>query len=69
MINTDVQGQRFNAAINDYNSRCTQYRYRQSDKDAVETELLGKQWALEAEGRSLAISWRRTSHASPRGNR
>lgn len=69
IIETDSQGQRFSVAIKDFNSRCSEYRYRQSDRDAVETELLGKRFALETEGRSLAGSWRSNYPAGPRGNR
>lgn len=68
-VDTNTQGQRFNGAINDFNSRCGQYRYLQSDKDAVDMELPGKRVALEAEGRSLAASWRASYPATPRSNR
>lgn len=58
LVQAGVQGQRFSAAVDDYNSRCSDYRYRQSDKDAVDAELLGKRYSLESEGRALAASWR-----------
>ena len=58
LVQAGVQGQRFSAAVDDYNSRCSDYRYRQNDKDAVDAELLGKRYALESEGRALAASWR-----------
>ncbi|MEY9881216.1 hypothetical protein [Bradyrhizobium sp. USDA 328] len=58
LIQAGVQGQRFSAAVDDYNSRCSDYRYRQSDKDAVDAELIGKRYSLESEGRALAASWR-----------
>ncbi|MET4524062.1 tetratricopeptide repeat protein [Bradyrhizobium sp. JR18.2] len=58
LIQAGVQGQRYSAAVDDYNSRCGDYRYRQSDKDAVDAELLGKRYSLESEGRALAASWR-----------
>jgi hypothetical protein len=70
MIVTEFQLQRFNAAIDDYNSRCARYRYSQTDKDAVDEELAGKRFALEAEGRSFAASWQRSSYLTgPRGSR
>ena len=53
-----VQQQSFNATIDDFNARCSDYRYRQSDKDAVDAELPRKRFSLEAEGRALAASWR-----------
>jgi tetratricopeptide (TPR) repeat protein len=57
MIASEPQRMRFNAAVDDYNSRCGQYRYLQSDKNAVDAELPGKRVTLESEGRSLAASW------------
>jgi hypothetical protein len=64
-----VQQQSFNAAIGDYNARCSDYRYRQSDKDAVDAELPPKRLSLEAEGRALADSWRANAPSGARGNR
>jgi tetratricopeptide (TPR) repeat protein len=58
LVQAGVQGQRFSAAVDDYNSRCSDYRYRQNDKEAVDAELLGKRYSLESEGRALAASWR-----------
>jgi hypothetical protein len=68
-IQPGVQGQRFSAAIDDYNSRCSDYRYRQSDKDAVDAELPGRRIPLEAEGRALAASWRSNTSSGARGTR
>jgi len=64
-----VQQQSFNAAIGDFNARCSDYRYRQSDKDAVDAELPGKRFSLEAEGRALAASWRSNAPSGARGTR
>lgn len=58
LIQAGVQGQRFSTVVDDYNARCSDYRFRQSDKDAVDTELIGKRYSLESEGRALAASWR-----------
>jgi hypothetical protein len=69
LIETNPEGQRFQAAISDYNSRCGDYRYRQSDEDAVDAELTGRRIALEAEGRSLAASWRSNYPSGQRSNR
>jgi hypothetical protein len=64
-----AQAQSFNAAISDFNARCGSYRYRQSDRDAVDAELTGKQFSLQAEGRALADSWRSKAPSGARGNR
>jgi len=66
LVQAGVQGQRFSAAVDDYNSRCSDYRYRQSDKDAVDGELIGKRYSLESEGRALAASWRPSGPPAPR---
>ncbi|QQO19088.1 hypothetical protein JJB98_03755 [Bradyrhizobium diazoefficiens] len=58
LIQAGAQSQPFSAAVDDYNSRCSDYRYRQSDKDAVDADLLGRRYSLESEGRALAASWR-----------
>jgi hypothetical protein len=49
--NADVG--RFNSFIDDWNSRCSQYKYRPSDRNAVLAEVSGRQSILEAEGRAL----------------
>jgi tetratricopeptide (TPR) repeat protein len=69
MITTESQRQGFNTGIDDYNSRCSQYRYQQSDKNAVDAELPGKRYALDAEGRALAATWQSNSLPRPRVNR
>jgi hypothetical protein len=69
IITTESQRQGFNTGIDDYNSRCSQYRYLQNDKNAVDTELPGKRYALDAEGRALAATWQSNSPPRPRVNR
>ncbi|TYO61479.1 tetratricopeptide repeat protein [Bradyrhizobium hipponense] len=69
MITTESQRQGFNTGIDDFNSRCSNYRYRQSDKNAVDAELPGKRYALDAEGRALAATWQSNSLPRPRVNR
>jgi hypothetical protein len=69
LVQPGVQGQRFSAAVDDYNSRCSDYRYRQSDKDAVDGELLLKRSSLESEGRALAVSWRQAGQSGTRNTR
>jgi hypothetical protein len=44
----------FNNHVDDWNSRCSRYRYRPSDKSAVDAELDSRRAALEAQGRALA---------------
>jgi uncharacterized membrane protein (UPF0127 family) len=45
------------AFIDDWNSRCSKYRYRASDKSVVDAEVATRQSALEAEGRAIANRW------------
>jgi peptidoglycan hydrolase-like protein with peptidoglycan-binding domain len=49
----------FNSLIGDWNSRCARPRYTSFDKEAVDSEALGRRAALEAEGRVLISTWRR----------
>jgi peptidoglycan hydrolase-like protein with peptidoglycan-binding domain len=49
----------FNALVEDWNARCTKYRYRPEDKDAVDAEAGGRRALLEVEGRALMNGWRR----------
>jgi len=49
----------FNALVEDWNARCTKYRYRPEDKDAVDAEAGRRRALLEVEGRALMNGWRR----------
>jgi Putative peptidoglycan binding domain len=49
----------FNALVEDWNARCTRYRYRPADKDAVDGEAAGRRALLEVEGRAFMNGWRR----------
>ena len=49
----------FNALVDDWNVRCTKYRYRAEDKDAVDAEAGRRRALLEVEGRALMNVWRR----------
>src|SRR5262249_33170045 len=49
----------FNALVEDWNGRCTKYRYRAEDKDAVDAEAGRRRALLEVEGRALMNVWRR----------
>lgn len=44
---------RFNAMIDDYNSRCGNFRYRQGVLDSVRSEVEAERYRLQAEGASL----------------
>ncbi|WAP70057.1 hypothetical protein [Jiella pelagia] len=50
---TDSEIDRFNELVNSYNSRCGNFRYRQSDWDAISGELRSKSIQLASEGRAL----------------
>ena len=49
----------FNALVQDWNSRCTKFRYRLEDKETVDTEAASRRALLEVEGRALMNGWRR----------
>ncbi len=55
----------FNRLVTDYNSRCGNFRYRESDLNAVTSEVTAKSAALASEGRSILLGWRKTN-APPR---
>lgn len=54
VVNTYVEWQvdRFNAMINDYNSRCGQFRYRRGSLERARAEVEQNRRALEADGSS-----------------
>jgi hypothetical protein len=47
-------GSAFNRLIDDWNSRCSRYRYRASDKSAVDSEVITHRSALQSEGWAMA---------------
>jgi len=49
----------FNALVQDWNSRCSKFRYRPEDKDAVDAQAGRRRALLEVEGRALMNGWRR----------
>jgi hypothetical protein len=49
--NTQVDG--FNRLVDDYNSRCSSFRYRQSDWSAVQSDLVEKRAELEAQAQRI----------------
>jgi Putative peptidoglycan binding domain len=51
---------RFNGLVDDYNSRCSSFRYRQGVLQTVEAEVPGKQHDLRMDVQLLLTSWRRS---------
>ena len=49
----------FNALVDDWNVRCTKYRFRAEDKETVDAEAGRRRALLEVEGRALMNVWRR----------
>lgn len=47
----------FNAAVDDYNGRCGQFRYMESDMSAVTDEISADTFKLLNEGRAMVESW------------
>ncbi|WP_414475829.1 peptidoglycan-binding protein [Microvirga sp. M2] len=47
---------RFNGMVDDWNARCSRYRYRESDMTAAQLSLSSKRSDLQAEGRRIAAS-------------
>lgn len=56
--------ERFNAAIDDYNTICSQYRYRAADRSAVEVELLVRYTALRNQALDRLNSWRNAARTT-----
>ena len=57
LVSSD-NGSTFNGLIEDWNSRCSRYRYRPSDKSAVDLEIITRRSALQAEGWAKAYTLR-----------
>jgi hypothetical protein len=57
LVSSD-NGSTFNGLIEDWNSRCSRYRYRPSDKSAVDSEIITRRSALQAEGWAMAYTLR-----------
>jgi peptidoglycan hydrolase-like protein with peptidoglycan-binding domain len=47
----------FNRAVEDWNSRCSSYRYLQPDRDAITAELDGRQAQFQVEARAMVDGW------------
>ena len=57
MITTNYQISQFNALINDYNSRCSNYRYTSGVLSSVRREAQGKTAEFTADARRIVTSW------------
>jgi hypothetical protein len=54
---SSTQIDRFNEAVTDYNSRCSSFRYRNSDMRIVDTEITSDQGSIRAEGLNIIGSY------------
>lgn len=54
---TDVIVDRFNASVEDFNSRCAENRYRDSDDTTIRRQLTASRPQLEAESRGRIATW------------
>ena len=50
VVNADADVNRFNSMINDFNSRCANYRYRRQVFESVQREVQSNKASLQAEG-------------------
>jgi len=57
LTTTDYQIDRFNALIGDFNSRCSNFRYRSGDLSAAELEARESAPDLRADARRIVSSW------------
>lgn len=48
----------FNAVVSDYNSRCSNFRYRKGTLESVRSEVELNRLSLSAEGRNKVLAWR-----------
>ena len=53
----------FNAAVADYNSRCSSYRYRRGALESVTAEVQANRYALTQEAQNQVMTWRRSAPA------
>jgi uncharacterized membrane protein (UPF0127 family) len=58
LIATETALQAFNAYVDDWNSRCSSYQYRKSDKSTVDAEVANQTTAIEGRAREFADIWK-----------
>jgi len=49
---------RFNSYVNDYNSRCGKFRYRQGSLQSVRKKVEADRWRIAREGKQRVEAWR-----------
>lgn len=64
LISSNREIDRFNALVNDFNSRCSSFRYRQGVLQAIEAEVPGKRQSLRLDAQRLISSWRESALSS-----
>mgnify|MGYP005987663897 CR=1 FL=1 len=57
LVRTNDQIDKFNVLISDYNSRCSNFRYRQEELGAVELEARARSVILRGDARKIVSSW------------
>jgi len=62
---TNTEKRAFKELVDDYNSRCSNYKYRQADSDIVAAELATKSDMLASEANAILSGWRRPIAISP----
>ena len=61
LISTNLQTARFNEVVNDFNRRCSSFRYRDGMLDSVKREIPSKRNELKNQAEDVVASWRATS--------
>lgn len=55
---SDAQVDRFNAMVDDYNTRCGSFRYHPATLELAQKEIASRRSALQREGASILQQWR-----------
>ena len=63
---SNVEVDRFNAMVADYNSRCARFKYRRGTLESVRSEVGSNRTLLEGEGRKIVEQWRASPKAQQR---
>ncbi len=61
---SNVEVDRFNAMVADYNSRCVRFKYRRGTLESVRSEVESGRTILEGEGRTVVEQWRASGKAT-----
>ena len=57
LANTNYQIDQFNGLIDDFNTRCSNYRYRSGDLRSIQREAIEKATEMRADARRIVSSW------------